>query len=108
MSHMTNAEENVSVGVFVGVFLKWWVFPPNHPWINRVFHYTPSILGYPYFRKHPYLCLGSVPSALQVVPNASRVMPQACHQCGLVRFETGRVSGGLTVSGMENEWGPIS
>ena len=28
-------------------------FPPNHPWINRVFHYKPSILGYPYFRKHP-------------------------------------------------------
>ena len=21
---------------------------------NRVFHYKPSILGYPYFRKHPY------------------------------------------------------
>ena len=21
---------------------------------NRVFHYKPSILGYPYLRKHPY------------------------------------------------------
>ena len=38
-----------------------WVFPkigvpPNHPGpnrFNRVFHYKPSILGYPYFRKHP-------------------------------------------------------
>ena len=29
-------------------------FPPNHPLKNRVFHYKPSILGYPYFRKHPY------------------------------------------------------
>ena len=36
-----------------------WVFPkimvpPNHPF-NRVFHYKPSILGYPYFWKHPYV-----------------------------------------------------
>ena len=22
-----------------GCFLKWWVFPPNHPLKNRVFHY---------------------------------------------------------------------
>ena len=22
-----------------GCFRKWWVYPPNHPWINRVFHY---------------------------------------------------------------------
>ena len=28
-----------------GCFLKWWVFPPNHPMFNRVFHYKPSILG---------------------------------------------------------------
>ena len=28
--------------------------PPNHPMFNRVFHYKPSILGYHYFRKHPY------------------------------------------------------
>ena len=27
--------------------------PPNHPLRNRVFHYKPSILGYPYFWKHP-------------------------------------------------------
>ena len=39
---------------------KWsiWMFPKK--WysqiihFNRVFHYTPSILGYPYFWKHPY------------------------------------------------------
>ena len=34
-----------------------WMFPKigvptNHPF-NRVFHYKPSILGYPYFWKHP-------------------------------------------------------
>ena len=34
-----------------------WMFPkievpPNHPF-NRVFQYKPSILGYPYFWKHP-------------------------------------------------------
>ena len=38
--------------------IQTWVFPkigvpPNHP-ILRVFHYTPSILGYPYFWKHPH------------------------------------------------------
>ena len=27
--------------------------PPNHEF-NRGFHYKPSILGYPYFWKHPY------------------------------------------------------
>ena len=37
-----------------------WVFPkpvvpPNHPLKNRVFHYKPSILGYHYFWKHPYV-----------------------------------------------------
>ena len=38
-----------------------WVFPnigvgpPNHPFVHRVFHYKPSILGaHPYFWKHPY------------------------------------------------------
>ena len=30
-------------------------FSFNHPLINRVFHYKPSNLGYPYFRKHPYI-----------------------------------------------------
>ena len=29
-------------------------FPPNHPFVHRVFHYKPSILGYHYFWKHPY------------------------------------------------------
>ena len=37
-----------------------WVFPkigvryPQIMHFNRVFHYKPSILGYPYFWKHPY------------------------------------------------------
>ena len=33
-----------------GCFLKWWY--PQIIHFNRVFHYKPSILGYPYFRKH--------------------------------------------------------
>ena len=34
--------------------------PPNHPMCNRVFpykSYKPSILGYHYFWKHPYVCV---------------------------------------------------
>ena len=36
-----------------------WVFPkievtPQIIHLNRVFHYKPSILGYPYFWKHPF------------------------------------------------------
>ena len=38
-----------------GGFLKWWY--PQIIHFNRVFHYKPSILGYPYFRKHPYSCI---------------------------------------------------
>ena len=34
-----------------GCFLKWWY--PQIINFNRVFHYKPSILGYPYFRKPP-------------------------------------------------------
>ena len=44
----------------VGWWVTGWVFPkimvpPNHQIIhfNRVFHHKPSILGYPYFWKHP-------------------------------------------------------
>ena len=28
--------------------------PPKSSHFSRVFHYKPSILGYPYFWKHPY------------------------------------------------------
>ena len=36
-----------------------WLFPkimvpPKSSHFNRVFHYKPSILGYPYFWKHPF------------------------------------------------------
>ena len=31
------------------------VVPPESSIFNRGFHYKPSILGYPYFWKHPYL-----------------------------------------------------
>ena len=29
--------------------------PPNHPFVHRVSHYKPSILGYQYFWKYPYI-----------------------------------------------------
>ena len=34
-----------------------WVFPKKGvpPHCDRVFHYKPSILGYPYFSKHPHV-----------------------------------------------------
>ena len=38
---------------------KWWVFPPNHPLKDRVFHDKPSIWGYPYFWKHPNTYISS-------------------------------------------------
>ncbi len=31
------------------------IYDPQIIHFNRVFHYTPSILGYPYFGKHPYI-----------------------------------------------------
>ena len=37
----------------LGVSLNGGYIPPNHPLKNRVFPYKPSILGYPYFWKHP-------------------------------------------------------
>ena len=43
------------IGVYMGGPPKIRVFtPPNHPFVHRVFHYKSSILGYPYFWKHPY------------------------------------------------------
>ena len=42
-------------GLHMGVEPKLGVFsPPNHPFVHRVFHYKPSILGYPYIWKHPH------------------------------------------------------
>ena len=35
-----------------GGFRKWWY--PQIIHFNRDFHYKPSILGYPYFWKHPF------------------------------------------------------
>ncbi len=52
----TAAIGNRQIGMYIWVFPKIMVppRPPNHPF-NRVFHYKPSILGYPYFWKHPYI-----------------------------------------------------
>ena len=46
-----------------------WVFPkmvapPNYQF-NRVFHYKPSILGYPYSRKHPYVTKSGIQHKFQ-------------------------------------------
>ena len=41
------------IHLFIWLFPKI-VVPPNHPF-NRVFHYKPSILGFLYFWKHPYI-----------------------------------------------------
>ena len=43
----------------IWVFPKIVVYTPKSSHFNRVFHYKPSILGYPYFWKHPYLKLNS-------------------------------------------------
>jgi len=32
-------------------------FSPQIIHFNRIFHYKPSILGYPYFWKHPYIAV---------------------------------------------------
>ena len=59
---------------------------------NRVFHYKPSILGYPYFWKHPYLNImdAHVYSA-QILWGCGKVQiqkpvdlyPQVIHGCSL-------------------------
>ena len=41
-----------------GRFRKWWY--PQIIHFNRVFHYKPSILGYPYSWKHPYTLQGTI------------------------------------------------
>ena len=42
------------------IFSNMWMFPkivvPQIIHFNKVFHYQPSILGYPYFWKHPCAC----------------------------------------------------
>ena len=43
---------NIYIYVKKGVSKHRDTVPQNHPF-NRVFHYKPSILGYPYFWKHP-------------------------------------------------------
>ena len=45
----------LDIGIGVNPKNRGETYPPNHPMFNRVFHYKPSILGYPYFWKHPYV-----------------------------------------------------
>ena len=46
--------ENPRYDLRIWVFPKIMGFPPKSSIFNRVFHYKPSILGYPYFWKHPF------------------------------------------------------
>ena len=48
------------VDIWYGCFQKSWY--PQIIYFNRVFHHKPSILGYPYFWKHPYYVPGSINS----------------------------------------------
>ena len=45
-----------SMNLYMGVEPRIVGKPPKSSHFNRVFHYKPSILGYPYFWKHPYVC----------------------------------------------------
>ena len=47
-----------------GCFQKEWY--PQIIHFNRVFHHKPSILGYPYFRKHPYFVEKNMRVSLRV------------------------------------------
>ena len=51
-------ESRVTTGFFLSIHMggsKNRGFSPQIIHFNRVFHYKPSILGYPYFWKHPYV-----------------------------------------------------
>ena len=51
LKNITNQKTHPRKSPF-GCFRKWWY--PQIIHFNRVFHYKPSILGYPYFWKHPF------------------------------------------------------
>ena len=55
-THKLTGRTTTAVVVVLLLSIRWMfpkiVVPPNHP-SNRVFHYKPFILGYPYFWKHP-------------------------------------------------------
>ena len=56
------------------------IFSPQITHFNKVFHYKPSILGYPYFWKHPYengmgTCLASL------TPSMSKNRVKMCDGC---------------------------
>ena len=62
-NHGPSLRRNFQPGVFSWedvIVCNIWVFPkigiPQIVHFNRVFHHKPSILGYPYFWKHPYIC----------------------------------------------------
>ena len=50
-----NCQELTVVWSIYGGFLEWWY--PQIIHFNRVSHYKPSIFGYPYYWKHPYMSI---------------------------------------------------
>ncbi len=63
----------------IWMFPKIWENPPNHPFVHRVFHYKPSILGYPYFWKHPSILSINIwfdlPNSKYTLPALSSLLP---------------------------------
>ena len=55
LESQTHEDLNVFEDYIIWMFPKIVGFSPQIIQFNRVFHYKPSILGYPYFWKHPYL-----------------------------------------------------
>ena len=50
--------QNFATPALYECFWTWWYPQIIHS--NRVFHYKPSILGYPYFWKHPYTSICNI------------------------------------------------
>ena len=68
-------------------------FSPQIIHFNRVFHYKPSILGYPYFWKHPYMIhvIASIPPpsiSYHVHPNIIELRNASISACETLGFET--------------------
>ena len=58
-------------------------FPPQITHFNRIFHYKPSILGYHYFWKHPYIVPYKNPTWSEELPNwLKNVAKDSCPENG--------------------------
>ena len=61
-------QQNIAKEVITfGGFLKWWIFPPNHPMFNGGFPlFSPSILGIPLFLGNTHIRDDKLPSEILV------------------------------------------